>query len=256
MKDILTKYKTSIDGLSSQEVIKRQEIYGLNELEEKKPTPVYMLFLSQFVDILIALLLIAAIAAYAIGDVIDACVIILAVLLNTILGFIQEYRSQKAVETLKSMMVKRAIVKRENHVEEIDSKLLTVGDIVILEEGNKSPADLTLIEAKNLSCDESYLTGESESVLKEANDDVYSRHRSKFIIKLRDFVYTEEENMKKNIKYSGSIGESTDSDTKLSLSEKINFEEVNEIKNEEKENDKKIDIFNQAELQIHNEDDY
>ena len=173
MKDILTKYKTSIDGLSSQEVIKRQEIYGLNELEEKKPTPVYMLFLSQFVDILIALLLIAAIAAYAIGDVIDACVIILAVLLNTILGFIQEYRSQKAVETLKSMMVKRAIVKRENHVEEIDSKLLTVGDIVILEEGNKSPADLTLIEAKNLSCDESYLTGESESVLKEANDDVY-----------------------------------------------------------------------------------
>ena len=173
MKDILTKYKTSIDGLSSQEVIKRQEIYGLNELEEKKPTPVYMLFLSQFVDILIALLLIAAIAAYAIGDVIDACVIILAVLLNTILGFIQEYRSQKAVETLKSMMVKRAIVKRENHVEEIDSKLLTVGDIVILEEGNKSPADLTLIEAKNLSCDESYLTGESESILKEANDDVY-----------------------------------------------------------------------------------
>jgi hypothetical protein len=87
-------------------------------------------------------------------------------------------------------------------------------------------------------------------------DDVYFKHRSKFIIKLRDFVYTEEENMKKNIKYSGSIGESTDSDTKLSLSEKINFEEVNEIKNEEKENDKKIDIFNQAELQIHNEDDY
>ena len=92
--------------------------------------------------------------------------------------------------------------------------------------------------------------------MEEANEDVYSRHRSKFITKLRDFVYTEEENMKKNIKYSGSIGESTDSDTKLSLSEKINFEEVNEIKNEEKENDKKIDIFNQAELQIHNEDDY
>ena len=92
--------------------------------------------------------------------------------------------------------------------------------------------------------------------MEESNDDVYSRHRSKFIIKLRDFVYTEEENMKKNIQYFGSIGESTDSDTKLSLSEKINFEEVNEIKNEEKENDKKIDIFNQAELQIHNEDDY
>ena len=173
MKDILTKYNTSIEGLSSNEVSKRHEIYGLNELDEKKPTPYYILFLSQFVDILIALLLIAAIAAYAIGDVIDAFVIILAVLLNTILGFIQEYRSQKAVETLKSMIVKKAIVKRENDIKEIDAKLLTIGDIVLLEEGNKSPADLTLIEAKNLSCDESYLTGESESIAKEANDDVY-----------------------------------------------------------------------------------
>ena len=75
MDDLLTKYKTSYDGLSSQEVMKRQGIYGLNELKEKKPTPSYMLFLSQFVDVLIALLLIAAVAAYAIGDVIDACVI-------------------------------------------------------------------------------------------------------------------------------------------------------------------------------------
>jgi Ca2+-transporting ATPase len=173
MKDILTEYKTSIDGLSSKEASKRREIYGLNELDEKKPTPTYILFLSQFVDILIALLLIAAVAAYAIGDVIDACVILLAVLLNTILGFIQEYRSQKAVEALKGMMVKKAIVKREGHIEEIDAKLLTIGDIVILEEGSKSPADLKLIEAKQLSCDESYLTGESESILKEVDDDVY-----------------------------------------------------------------------------------
>ena len=173
MKDILSKYNTSLEGLNNTQIQKRQAEYGLNELKEKKPTPTYVLFLSQFIDILIALLLIAAIAAYAIGDVIDACVIILAVLLNTILGFIQEYRSQKAVEMLKSMMVKKAIVKRNNKIEEIDSKLLTIGDIVILEEGSKVPADLILIEATNLSCDESHLTGESESVKKEINDKVF-----------------------------------------------------------------------------------
>ena len=94
--------------------------------------------------------------------------------------------------------------------------------------------------------------------MEESNDDVYSRHRSKFITKLRDFAFTEEENAKKNIKNSGSIGESTDSDTKLRLGnlDKINFDEVNDIKNDDKDNEIKIDIFNQAELQIHNEEDY
>lgn len=91
-----------------------------------------MLFLSQFADVLIGLLLVAAIAAYAIGDVIDAGVILLAVLLNTILGFIQEYRSQKAVESLKGMMVKKATVRRNNEIKEIDSRFLTVGDIRFL----------------------------------------------------------------------------------------------------------------------------
>jgi Ca2+-transporting ATPase len=77
-------------GLTANEVIERQKKYGLNKLDEKKPTPLVILFLSQFADILIGLLLIAAVAAYAIGDVIDAGVIVLAVLLNVIMGFIQE----------------------------------------------------------------------------------------------------------------------------------------------------------------------
>ena len=80
---------SEIRGLTSAEAIERQNKYGLNKLDEKKPTPLVVLFLSQFVDILIGLLLVAAVAAYAIGDVIDAGVIILAVLLNVIMGFIQ-----------------------------------------------------------------------------------------------------------------------------------------------------------------------
>ena len=94
-------------------------------------------------------------------------------MLNVIMGFIQEYRSQKAIESLKSFITKHAIVKRNNQVHEIDAKLLTVGDIVILEEGCKVPADLVLIEAHNLSCDESQLTGESESVKKRLTIKVY-----------------------------------------------------------------------------------
>ena len=173
MSDILTRYDTSLDGLSSSEAEKRQKEYGLNEIAEKPPTPLYILFLSQFVDILIGLLIVAAVAAYAIGDVIDAGVIILAVMLNVIMGFIQEYRSQKAIESLKSFITKHAIVKREGQIREIDAKTLTVGDIVVLEEGSKVPADLVLIESNSLNCDESQLTGESKAVAKEIDDKLY-----------------------------------------------------------------------------------
>ena len=173
MSDILTRYDTSLDGLSSSEAEKRQKKYGLNEIAEKPLTPLYILFLSQFVDILIGLLIVAAVAAFAIGDVIDAGVIILAVMLNVIMGFIQEYRSQKAIESLKSFITKHAIVKREGQIREIDAKTLTVGDIVVLEEGSKVPADLVLIESNSLSCDESQLTGESKAVAKEIDDKLY-----------------------------------------------------------------------------------
>ena len=173
MENVLSQFDTSAEGLSKQEVLERQKEHGLNKIEEKKPTPLIKLFLIQFVDILIGLLIVAAVAAYAIGDVIDACVIMLAVLLNVIMGFIQEYRSQKAVESLKNLIVKTAVVKRENRIEQINSEELTIGDIVILEEGDKIPADLILVEANNLTCDESSLTGESEAVKKEIEDEVY-----------------------------------------------------------------------------------
>ena len=173
MSDILSRYDTSTDGLKDAEVQKRQTEYGPNRISEEKPEPLIILFLSQFADILIALLIIAAIASFMIGDIIDAGVIILAVLLNTIIGFIQEYRSRRAVESLKGLITKTAVVKRNGKIAQIDAESLTVGDIVILEEGVKVPADLVLIEAKRLSCDESQLTGESEAVSKSVNDNAY-----------------------------------------------------------------------------------
>ena len=171
--DILSKFKTSADGLNDSEVIRRQEEYGFNEIREKKPKSPIILFLEQFIDVLIGLLFIAAVAAYAIGDIVDAAVILIAILLNTIIGFIQEYRSQRAVETLKNLITKEAIVKRNSEIQKIEAKDLTIGDIVILEEGDKSPADLVLIECNNLNVDESYLTGESDAILKDIEDEVF-----------------------------------------------------------------------------------
>ena len=173
INDTLSKFKTSENGLNESEIKKRQKKYGPNELEEQKVKSPLFLFLEQFVDVLITLLIIAAIASYAVGDVIDAGVIILAVLLNVILGFIQEYRSQKAVEMLKTLITNEAIVKRSSEIKTINSKELTIGDIVILEEGMKVPADLVLIESNNLIIDESSLTGESEGVNKKIDDEVH-----------------------------------------------------------------------------------
>ena len=146
MEEFLKKYHTSKEGLNSSEVTKRQNQNGLNELKEKKKKSPVMLFLEQFIDVLIALLIVAAIAAYFVGDVIDSCVILIAVLLNTIIGFIQEYRSEKAIEMLKSVTTSHAVVRREGQVQKIDAKELTIGDIVILEEGDKNAE----ISAKNI----------------------------------------------------------------------------------------------------------
>ena len=172
-ESILSKYKTSANGLADEEVTQRQHKYGFNEIEEKKPKSPFKLFIEQFIDILIGLLFIAAVAAYFVGDIIDACVIMIAIILNAVIGFIQEYRSQKASEMLKSLITKEAVVKRNSKVQKIESKELTVGDIVLLEEGDKVPADLILIESNNLQVDESSLTGESEAIAKDVNDEAY-----------------------------------------------------------------------------------
>ncbi|MDR2967815.1 MAG: cation-transporting P-type ATPase [Methanobacteriaceae archaeon] len=163
---ILEKYKTSLNGLSQNEANKRLEKYGKNELREEKKNHPIKLFLMQFVEILIILLLLAAVAAYIIGDTIDAVVILFVVILNALIGFIQEYRAGKAMEKLKSLVSTNAIVKREREAQNILGTDLTLGDIVIIEEGDKVPADLMLIESSELRIDESSLTGESKPVTK------------------------------------------------------------------------------------------
>lgn len=171
IKRILENYNTSKDGLSQKEVSNRHEIYGLNELREEKRQHPIVLFLSQFLEALIILLLVAAAAAYFVGDVIDSYVILLVVCLNAIIGFTQEYRAEKAMEKLKTLVSTDAVVRRDGDVQVIPGNELTVGDIVLIEEGSKVPADLLLIETNNLRIDESSLTGESMPVTKTADYD-------------------------------------------------------------------------------------
>ena len=168
IEKVLDKYHTSLSGLDQEDAKNRLEKYGPNELKEEKKQHPAITFLMQFVDVLIILLLIAAIAAFFIGDIIDASVILIVVFLNAIIGFIQEHRAEKAMEKLKSLVSTDAVIKRNGEIQVVDGKELTVGDIVILEEGAKVPADLILIETNELRIDESSLTGESKPVTKNA----------------------------------------------------------------------------------------
>jgi len=153
-------------GLSEQEAEKRIAEYGANRIEATKKEHWYWIFLRQFADILIWILLAAAAISFAIGEIGDAITILAIVILNGILGFVQEYKAEKAIEALQQMLSPVCKVLRDGKEKEIDASHLVPGDIVLLEIGDRVPADLRLIEAINLKIDESALTGESASINK------------------------------------------------------------------------------------------
>lgn len=165
---ILSKYDTNLEGLSLNQANERQAKFGPNELKEKKKKSKIQIFLMQFADILIILLILAAIASYFIGDIIDSLVILFVVVLNAVVGYRQEYKAEKAMNELKNLVNKKAVVRREGQISKINAKDLTIGDIVLVEEGDKIPADLLLLETAELKIDESSLTGESDPVNKTA----------------------------------------------------------------------------------------
>jgi len=161
---------SNINGLTSKQAQENLAKYGRNELVEGKKAGPVRLFLGQFMDILILILIIAAVAAYYVGDALDAIVILIVVLINAIVGFVQEYRAEKAMEKLKGLISAEAVVIRDGQEQKVTAGDLTLGDIVLLEEGDKVPADLRIVESYDLLIDESALTGESLPV--EKNTDV------------------------------------------------------------------------------------
>ncbi|MFK5925476.1 MAG: HAD-IC family P-type ATPase [Desulfuromusa sp.] len=153
-------------GLQRIEAEQRQAEHGLNTLQTTQQEHWYNILLRQFVDVLIAILMIAALISLAIGEVGDAVTIFAIIILNGILGFVQEWKAEKALEALAQMLAPFCTVIRDGREQKIEAQLLVSGDIVVLQIGDRVPADLRLLEAINVKVDESALTGESGSVHK------------------------------------------------------------------------------------------
>lgn len=162
----------STKGLAAPEAAKRKKEFGPNELKERAGTNPVLMFLSEFNDVLILILLAAAVISAYLGEWLDASAIFIVVLLNAIIGFVQEYRAERAIEALKKLVSPGARVIRDGHEMRILARDLVPGDIVILEAGDRIPADCRLLETATTLCDESTLTGESTPVAKDANASV------------------------------------------------------------------------------------
>jgi Ca2+-transporting ATPase len=164
LSDVFSSLDSSPEGLAQTEAERRLAKYGANELSEKKKISPWVIFLEQFNNFLIIILLVAVALSAVMGEVADAIVIFVIVLFAAGLSFIQEYRAERAMEALKRMAAPIASVLRDDKEIEISARELVPGDIVLLRTGDKIPADARLIEAINLKTDEASLTGESVPV--------------------------------------------------------------------------------------------
>ncbi|AYF54465.1 ATPase [Clostridium sp. K25] len=156
-------------GLTSEEIKTRQEKYGLNKLDSEKKETLFKLFLCQINDAMIYILIGAAILSAIVGELSDAIIIAIVIILNAIIGVIQESKAEKSLEALKSLSTPKALVKRNGELKEIQSEEIVPGDIVIIDAGRYIPCDLRLIETANLKIEESALTGESIPVDKDSS---------------------------------------------------------------------------------------
>ena len=176
-EEVLKKLKTNLrTGLSEEEVVFRRSKYGKNKLEEKKKETLMIKFFKQFNDFMIIILILASVVSAGVSylqgenDYIDSVIIIAIVILNAIMGVVQEAKAEKSIEALKQMTPPKAKVIRNNgESKEINAEELVPGDIIVLEAGNYVPADCRLLESHNLKIEESSLTGETEGVLKDAD---------------------------------------------------------------------------------------
>lgn len=168
-EELFKNLKTSNGGLSDSEAKTRIKRHGLNKLPEEQMTPWFFLLLNQFKNSLVYILLGAALISFFLKDTIDMIVILVAVLLNVIVGFIQEYKAAQAMEELKKVITYYAWVRRGDQEKEIKAEELVPGDLILLKAGDKIPADGRLIFNKDLELNEASLTGESIPVKKTAD---------------------------------------------------------------------------------------
>lgn len=178
-------------GLDEKEAAKRLKELGKNELVQQKKNTLVSMFFSQFKDPMVIILLIGAIISSFLQEFLDASIILVVILLNAIIGVVQEFKAEKAIDALEKLSSPKAFVIRNGRLKEIDSSDLVEGDIVELEVGRYVPADLRLISSTNLKVEESTLTGESEAVEKDAlalYDDVLAIADQKNMVFMSTYV--------------------------------------------------------------------
>lgn len=162
--ETMEELNTSLNGLSSQEAAKRKERYRANELKEADRPSALQIFIDQFKDLIVIILILAALISGATGDLKSTIVIIAVLILNAILGTTQTLNAQKSVDSLKSLSVPKVKVIRDGQKQEIDSTDVTIGDLVVFEAGDMIVADARIVDASSLQVNESALTGESHAV--------------------------------------------------------------------------------------------
>jgi len=166
-EELMGALKASEKGLSDEEAKRRLLEFGPNELVERKRVTPLQIFLGQFKDIFVIMLLVATAISFLIGELIDASTIAAIVVLNSVVGFVQEYRSEKAMEAMKKLTAPKARVLRDGGEVIIPAREVVPGDITLLEAGDRIPADGRVLEVVDLKTDEAVLTGESTPVNKE-----------------------------------------------------------------------------------------
>jgi len=165
-EDALARFRSSADGLVSEEAQRRLDADGPNELPHKKADHWGEVFTRQFANPLILVLVVACVLSAVLQEWVDAGVIAAAVVFNTVVGFIQEYKANASLERLRSLTLPRALVRRGSREQEIDVREIVVGDVLVLHLGDRVSADARLLETVEMMVDESTLTGESAAVLK------------------------------------------------------------------------------------------
>ncbi len=163
-EEVLQRLDSRHAGLAAEEVAARLLRYGHNQLKGRKKTPPVLVFLGQFLSPLIYVLLVAVAISFVVGHFMDGWVILGVLVLNAVIGFVQETRAEKAMEALIRMAAPQASVRRDGKIKNITAREIVPGDIILLETGDKVPADARLIEVANLKVNEATLTGESVSV--------------------------------------------------------------------------------------------
>lgn len=167
-KTILDFYSSSSNGLNNINVSKNRNKYGNNKITDSKKKSIFKVFLEQYMNLLVIVLIIASLLSLFTGGIENTIVILVVITLNAILGTVEYFKAEKSIQSLKAMTSLEAVVKRDNQVLTIDSSEVVCGDIVFVKGGDIVPADMRIISCANLECDESMLTG--ESTLSEKNE--------------------------------------------------------------------------------------